>query len=179
MMRQITILVVALALAAHGCTAITDFEDADSGTDTGTETSVDPYKLSENVSDPVQVSLLTNGNASLTFELEEELPQAEQGDYKLADDLLGSAVQLIVMNTAGNITANLKDGDRIDADPSDPGQYTIGVDDDRDKIVIVFFNETKDNLSLQSDGMYKAEINIQPNSYFFIETFERNVKIMN
>ncbi|MCP4679951.1 MAG: hypothetical protein GY854_31560 [Deltaproteobacteria bacterium] len=174
MSKHITVFASALlaTIAAIGCTALTDFEEPNDS---------EPYSLQDNLNDPVVVTILDNGNATISLELMQALPETEEGDDTGIAALLGDAVQLEVRAESG-ITVNLTQGKRVTAEPSAPGEYRVTLNNARDKAEIVFRNETTGGQSLNADGVYEAAISIpnpSPQSYFETENFTRAIHISN
>ncbi len=161
--------VLLVTIAMFGCTAITDFPDIDEA---------EPYSLETNLANPVVVTILDNGNATISLTLAQALPETEEGDDSEIAALLGDTVQLSVRSLAEGAALpfpDLTQGESVTNEPSDPGQYQITLNQARTTATIVFRNETNDGKSLSATGEYEAAINVQPNSYFSIENFTRAI----
>jgi len=167
----VSISILFMTIGAFGCTVVTDFPDID-------ETEL--YSLEANLANPVVVTLLDNGNATISLTLEEALPETDEGGDSEIAALLGDTVQVTVRSLAEGATpptADLTQGEPVTNEPSDPGQYQITLNQARTTATIVFRNDTVGGQSLKETGEYEAAIDVRPNSYFAIESFSRDVDI--
>ena len=158
---------------ALNCSAITDFdrslldeEDASS-----------LYSLAANIDNPVEVDLYDNGTASITLMLAEPLP--EEDDDILLDLIDEGIVSLEVVNLDTLVSTNLTDGERLDdgSSPSGPGEYVLSLNDARDEVGVLFWNETEEGQSIRVDGSYRAIVDVAPNDYFATEAIIRSVVV--
>ena len=168
MQPKALITIVAVALLGIHCSLATEFDE--SKLDGGSAY----YSLEANILEPVDVTLLDNGNAEIALDLAEPLPDAE--DSTLAA-LLNSAIHLTVANTETGVTTNLTQGNRTEDEPANPGEYRIIIDDDRGGVSILFRNETVAGQTLRSDGAYEATVEVTANLIFAIENFTRAVDV--
>lgn len=164
-----------------GCSLITDFPDdlldSDSTSD-GTDSDVFPYSLESNITGDIEVTLNDDDTASVTLVLDTPLPEAENGDASFVA-LIGVTLNLEIQNNDSGVTANIKNGKRVTTTPDSAGEYQLTLNVSRDELQIEFYNETEQGQTLHENGNYDAKISVTPNSYFEIETFTRDVVVMN
>ncbi len=171
-LMRINVLLFA-ALFCLNCSLVTDFDpdllvDEDAGA---------LYSLSDNIIDPVEVTLYDDETASIVLELEEVLP--DEDDETLLSMIDTGIISLEVVNVDTRVSINLTEGTRVDdgTDPSEPGQYALSLNGARDEIHVVFWNETTGGQGLQAGGNYRAIVNVAPNSIFVSESIIRNVDV--
>lgn len=179
-MKNIAIVAIATLTASviFGCELITEFDpdlykQVDGG-DTETDT-VDLYSLSKNIANPVYVTLVST-NGLITLDLTDPLPLPAGGDADL-EALLGNAIQLIVRSKQTYVEVDLTEGQRIATTPSTNGQYTIAVNNDRNKIFIEFYNRIGD-YSLQVGAGYEAKIVVESNDFIMTGDIFRDVEVV-
>jgi hypothetical protein len=165
MVRTSVVILAAALLTA--CSAITDF-------DMPNETQL--YSLNENLPATVSVTLGTDGTGSLTLALTTPLPLAD--DATLLGLLGDGTFDISVQNNDTGVSFNLTDGTRVEAAPTDVGQYYLTLDEARTALTIQFYNETTTGASLHSGGVYTASFDVIANDYFATEAFNRTATVL-
>jgi hypothetical protein len=161
------------ALFCLNCSLITDF-DSDLLVE---EDGGGLYSLSALISNPVEVILYDNGTASSTFELDEVLPDVD--DETLLSMIDMGIITLEVLNVDTSVSTNLTEGTRLEdgSSPNSAGEYVLSVNETRDEVGVLFWNETTDGQALHEDGNYRAIFNVARNNIFESESFIRDVNV--
>jgi hypothetical protein len=161
------------ALFCLNCSLVTNFDpdllvDGDAGA---------LYSLAANIADPVEVVLFDNGTASIVLELEEPLPDEDDETYFAMID--EGIIDLTVLNNDTLVSTDLTDGTRIDdgSSPSSAGEYVLSLNETRDELGVLFWNETENNQSLREDGNYSTVVEVSDNRIIEAEVILRDVTV--
>lgn len=118
--------------------------------------------------DGVAEGSLNNSRASMTFELDDPLPELEEAAVSDVDDFrkfdatrdealgdVADALDIVVSSPRSGITVSLmNDGTLVPSPPTGPGQWSVTMEDNRREFTIEWFNETASGLSLQTGQTY-------------------------
>jgi hypothetical protein len=155
------------------CSLITDFDSALLESEDAGEL----YSLDANIDDPVDVILYDNGTASIALELDEPLPDVD--DEILLSMIDVGIIRLTVLNEDTDVSTHLAEGTRVEdgSSPNSAGEYALYLNETRDELGVLFWNETESGQALQVDDNYRAIIDVTPNRIFVAELFTRDVVI--
>jgi hypothetical protein len=155
------------------CSLITDFDSALLESEDAGEL----YSLDANIDDPVDVILYDNGTASIVLELDEPLPDVD--DEILLSMIDVGIIRVMVQNEETDVSARLAEGTRVEdgSSPNSAGEYALYLNETRDELGVLFWNETESGQALQVDDNYRAIIDVTPNRIFVAELFTRDVVI--
>ena len=142
-------LVMASVLLFAACT--------DDGSDESDKGEVDRSALEDGLSVTLDKSM---GTLILPFSL--PVPDGDQADM---ENEFASAVSLVVKNNVSGATVSLMSGTMAADMPEGPGEFSVALNDDRDAMMVIFYNETLAGQSLHDSGDYLATLSIATNDY--------------
>jgi hypothetical protein len=138
------------ALAAVGC-------GDDSSTSTG-KGEVDVATLED---EGVMVAM-AGDVASITVPFIDPVPMASGS---AVENEMSDATSLVVSSVASGSSADISDGTMVDGEPTEPGEFSWELDEERSEMTLTFYNETTSGLTLESGSSYRATLAISENDF--------------
>jgi hypothetical protein len=86
---------------------------------------------------------------------------------------------LTVQNEDTDVSTHLAEGTRVEdgSSPNSAGEYSLYLNETRDELGVLFWNETESGQTLQVNGNYRAIVDVTPNRIFVSEIFSRDVVV--